>query len=107
MQLNADYNNRHMTKISLDEVKKLASLARIAISEDEAVKFQAEITEILHYVSQLNEIDTEGVEPTAQVTGLENVTRKDELIDYPTTPQELVSLAPKHKDNSVVVKKVL
>jgi len=66
-----------MLTITKEEVEHIAKLARIRLSEDEKEKMTSELGAILAYVSKLNEIDTTGVEPTAQVTGLENVFRKD------------------------------
>ncbi len=96
-----------MTKISLDDVKKLARLARIAITDEEATKFQSELDAILAYVKQLEDVDTTGVEPTSQVTGLVNVTRADEEIDYGVDRDGLLKNAPDSKDGYVKVRRVL
>ncbi len=96
-----------MTKISLDDVKKLARLARIAIDDEEAKKFQGDLDAILNYVQQLEDVDTEGVEPTSQVTGLVNVTRSDEVIDYRVDQAGLLKNAPDSKDGYIRVKRVL
>lgn len=79
-----------MTKISRDEILKLAKLSKLRLSEDEIAEYQKELSEILDYVSQLSKVDTKNLKPTSQVTGLENVTRKDEIIDYGVTPAELL-----------------
>lgn len=65
--------------ISSDKVKHVASLARIELSDLEVDKFTVQLGEILDYVEILSEVDTEKVEGTSQVTGLENVSRKDEV----------------------------
>ena len=96
-----------MTKISIDDVKQLADLAKISISNDEAEKFRGEIEEILGYVEKLQSIDTTGVDPTLQVTGLVNVTREDKLIDYDVTQEELLSNVPYKKGSYIKVKRVL
>lgn len=96
-----------MTKISLDEVKKLARLARIAINEEEAKKFQKEIGAILGYVEQLQSVDTDNIEPTSQVTGLVNVTRPDEVIDYAVDHTKLLENAPDTQDGYIKVRRVL
>jgi aspartyl-tRNA(Asn)/glutamyl-tRNA(Gln) amidotransferase subunit C len=96
-----------MTKISRDEILKLAKLSKLRLSEDEIVEYQKELSEILEYVSQLSKVDTKNLRPTSQVTGLENVTRKDEIIDYGVTPAELLKNAPATKDNQIKVKRVL
>lgn len=98
-----------MTKntISIDDVYYVAGLAKIAVSEEEAVQLQVELDAILGYVRQLNELDTAGVEPTYQVTGLSNVDREDELITYGVDQQALLNNAPHVQDGQIKVPKVL
>lgn len=67
-------------KLTLEQVLHVARLARLGLSKEDAQKFQIQLSGILDYVSQLNEVDTEGVAATAQVTGLTNVTRKDSAV---------------------------
>lgn len=96
-----------MSQISLEEVKKLAALCKITLDDDAAQKFSGELTEILNYVEQLDKVDTKDTEPTSQVTGLTNVNREDKEINYGTTPQQLVDLAPESQDGYVKVPRVL
>lgn len=96
-----------MTTISLESIKKLAILSALSISDDEAVRLQSELQNILGFVEQLNSIDTTGVEPTYQVTGLENVWRDDELIDYGLSREALLKNAPDSQDGQIKVKRVL
>lgn len=96
-----------MTKVTLEEVFALARLAKITLTPEQAARMQQEISQILGFVEQLNKLDTTGVEPTYQVTGLTNVTRPDEIIDYGTTPEELRQNAPSQQDGSLKVKRVL
>ena len=93
--------------ISIDDVRYVATLAKIAVSDDEVLKLQTELNAILGYVQQLDKLDTAGVEPTYQVTGLSNVMRDDELIDYQVTQEALLRNAPKSQDNQIKVPKVL
>lgn len=67
-----------MADISKDQVKHVAHLARLAVTEDEADLFTDQLSSIIGYAEQLNELDTEGVEPTTHVMDLKNVLRKDE-----------------------------
>lgn len=60
------------------DVKKVASLAMLPLSEDEEKLYQKQLEETLEYVEKLESVNTKGVEPTSQVTGLENVLREDE-----------------------------
>lgn len=96
-----------MSSITTDDVKYVAALAKIAITDDEAVTFTKELIAILGYVQQLDAVDTTGLQPTYQVTGLTSVTRKDELIDYDTTQQVLLKNVPRTRDGYIEVPKVL
>lgn len=96
-----------MTTISTDDVKYVAALAKIAITDDEAAKFTKELDAILGYVQQLDAVDTTGLQPTYQVTGLTNVTRPDEIIDYHTTQGDLLKNAARTRAGYIEVPKVL
>jgi aspartyl-tRNA(Asn)/glutamyl-tRNA(Gln) amidotransferase subunit C len=65
--------------LSEDQVRHIAKLARIRLRDDEIQKFQTELSAILDYVEELNEVDTTNVIPTSQVTGLENHMREDKV----------------------------
>ncbi|MDO8621300.1 MAG: Asp-tRNA(Asn)/Glu-tRNA(Gln) amidotransferase subunit GatC [Candidatus Levybacteria bacterium] len=60
------------------DVVHVAKLANLPLKSEEKEKFEKQLSEILSYVEKLKEVNTENVEITSQVTGLENVTRKDE-----------------------------
>jgi aspartyl-tRNA(Asn)/glutamyl-tRNA(Gln) amidotransferase subunit C len=96
-----------MSKINADEVRRVAALAKIAVSDEEARKLAKDLDEILGYVNQLENVDTAGLEPTYQVTGLTNITRKDELINYGTTREDLLKNAPHKRAGQIEVPKVL
>ncbi|MES2875919.1 MAG: Asp-tRNA(Asn)/Glu-tRNA(Gln) amidotransferase subunit GatC [Patescibacteria group bacterium] len=96
-----------MTQISRDDVLKLASLSSLQLADDEIEGLQADLLAILGYVEQLNELDTEGVTPAYQVTGLQNVLRDDEVATSEVSRENLLALAPETKDNHVKVPKVL
>lgn len=81
-------------KINVSHVAKLANLS---LTKEEKEKFEKQLSETLDYVNQLKEIDTKGVEPTSQVTGLENVARNDEAI--PSFSQEETLSNAKNKHN--------
>lgn len=66
--------------ISIDKIRKIASLARVKLSEEEEIRHAETISAVLDYMSLLNEVDTTGIEPTAQVTGLTNIFRDDVVI---------------------------
>jgi len=89
-----------------EEVKQIAKLARLGLSEAEIKKFAAQLTDILDYVDILNELDTEKVKPTFQVTGLENVERGDKVDSF-CEKEELLQASPLEiKDDQIKVKSV-
>ena len=96
-----------MTHISKDDVQYLARLSNLQLSDDESDALTVDIENILSYVEQLNELDTNGVEPTYQVTDLENVWRDDKVDTYGLDGEGLVSLAPDTEKNQIKVPKVL
>jgi aspartyl-tRNA(Asn)/glutamyl-tRNA(Gln) amidotransferase subunit C len=80
-------------KLTREQVLHVAKLARLGLSEKEVEKFQKELSGILDYVEMLNEVQTDGVEPMSQVTGLENVTRDDSVLDK-WDPKRLLDCSP-------------
>lgn len=88
---------QEMTDITKDQVKHVAHLARLAITDDEAEKLTEELTAIIGFAKQLNELDTEGVEPTTHVLDMKNVMRKDEPKPW-ITQEEALKNAPDKKD---------
>lgn len=96
-----------MTQISRDDVLHLAQLSSLELSESEIEGLGTDISNILGYVEKLNELDTSNVEPTYQVTGLQNVWRDDMVINYGVTREELLVRAPESADNQLKVPKVL
>lgn len=96
-----------MTQISRDDVLKLASLSSLSLGDDEIDALRGDIESILGYVEQLNELDTENVEPAYQVTGLENVFREDVVDAGPATREELLELSPDQSQQQIKVPKVL
>lgn len=96
-----------MTQISRDDVQHLAQLSSLQLTDDETDSLQTDIENILGYVEQLSQLDTSGVEPTYQVTGLTNVWRDDSVIDYGVTREALLALSPEKTADSVKVPKVL
>ncbi|MDR3125472.1 MAG: Asp-tRNA(Asn)/Glu-tRNA(Gln) amidotransferase subunit GatC [Candidatus Nomurabacteria bacterium] len=93
-------------KINQKTAKYLASLSNITLSEADLKGLTADLEQIVEYIGELGSLDTSGVEPTYQVTGLSNVWRNDEIT--PQLPHEkLLALAPEAKGNQVKVPKVL
>ena len=96
-----------MTKLTRDDVLRLAQLARISLSDDEANEFTDELSAILQYVEQLSSVDVSGLQPTNQVTGLTNVMRKDEVKDYGYAPHDLLKNVPKTEANQLKVRRMI
>jgi len=96
-----------MTKLTREEVLKLAQLARLALSDEEVEEFRNELSEILQYVAQLQAVDTAGVKPTHQVTGLTNVMRDDKVKDYGYKPKDLLKNVPAMQDDMIKVKRMV
>ncbi len=93
-----------MTSISNDDVQRLASLSGLQLTNEELGGLGLE--NIIKYIEQLGELDTSGVEPTYQVTGLENVWRSDEVVAE-LDRETLLSLAPEQQNHQVKVPQVL
>ena len=96
-----------MTTISRDDVQHLAQLSSLQLSDEELDGLQADLSGILQYVEQLGELDTAGVEPTYQVTDLENIWRDDQVAEGGVGREQLLALAPEAANNQVKVPKVL
>lgn len=96
-----------MTQISKDDVQHLAQLSNLQLSSNEVSSLQVDLENIVEYIKQLDELDTTGVEPTYQVTDLENVWRTDVVDNYGINKNALLSLAPATEADQIKVPKVL
>ena len=83
--------------ISKKQVKHIADLARLSLTEKEISKFQKQLNDTLDYVSILDELDISKVEPTFQITGLKNVFKNDKV--YESLPQNQVLSGVDSKKN--------
>lgn len=95
-----------MTTISTSDIQHLASLSSLALADDEVDGLRQDLENIISYIEQLGKLDTAGVEPTYQVTGLENVWRDDE-VQSGISRDELLNLAPEKQNHQVKVPQVL
>lgn len=95
-----------MGKITEEDVIKLANLSKISLSNDQVKKFTIELESLLEYVDQLQAVDTEGLQPTNQVTGLVNVMREDIEVES-ISPSELLKNAPDVSENQIRVRRVI
>jgi len=93
-------------KLSREEVKHIALLARLGLSEDEIEKFQIQLSNILENFEILKQLDTTDVPPTAQSIALQNVLRPDE--SKPSYPvKEIMDNAPQREGDSFKTRAVL
>ena len=88
------------------DVGHVAKLANLPLNPQEEKKFEKQLSEILSYIERLKEVDTRNVEPTSQVTGLENVTREDETSPS-LTQEEALSNSKSNHNGLFKVKAIL
>jgi len=94
--------------LSKKEVKHIAKLARLGLSEKEIAKFQKELSSILDYFEKLKEADVSNVLPTSHPLDIKNMVRRDEAQEKPKGQKEkLLELMPKTKEGYLKVKSVL
>jgi aspartyl-tRNA(Asn)/glutamyl-tRNA(Gln) amidotransferase subunit C len=94
--------------LSKEEITHVAKLARLELTTEEIEQYGEQLSGVLSYIDQLTEVDTTGVLPTAQVTGLENSWREDVVRDWDdTSRQAALQLAPEIEDNQLKVRRVL
>lgn len=95
-----------MSRISTEQVKHVANLARLAVTEEEVQKFTKQLDAIISFAEQLNELDTENIEPTSHVLDMKNVMRED--IPKEGLPrEEVLKNAPAHQDGQVKVPSII
>lgn len=92
--------------VTLNDVEQVAALARLSFSEEEKKQLVSQLNTILDYMSQLNSVDTTGVEPLAHVLDLQNVFRED--VVTPSLPrEEVLRNAPAKTEKFFKVPKVI
>ena len=92
-------------KLSKKEVEKIAQLSRLELTEAEINQYAAQLSDVLDYFEKLKEVNTDNVEITAQVTGLENVYRQDE-IEQCDLQKKLVEQSAENEDDLIKTKSV-
>lgn len=94
--------------LSKQQIEHIAKLARLELTEEELEKYGAQLSGVLDYIGQLNEVNTDGVEPTAQVTGLENIFRQDVISECAEDIiNDALHQAPELEGRQIKVKRVL
>lgn len=95
-----------MSRISEEQVKHAAHLARLAITEEEAHMFTEQLDKIITFAEQLNELDTENVEPTSHVLDIRNVLRADEAV-MGLPRDEVLKNTPENQDGQIRVPAII
>ena len=94
------------TKITLEQVRHVARLARLELSPDDEQRLRADMDEMLAYVDKLNELDTKDVAPTTQVGEAGTPMRDDEVTNH-SAPNDMLANAPARQGNFFKVPKII
>ena len=94
-------------EIKREDILHLANLSNFAVSDAEAKSLEKDLSSIIKYISQLDELDTADVRPTYQVFEMENVWREDEILPQEANREALLALTTESKDDQIKVPKVL
>ena len=94
------------TRISLDQVRHVARLARMELAEDEERHLQADLSAILTYIDKLNQLDTKDIEPTAQVGDASVPMREDRVTNQPAA-EAMLANAPARQNDFFRVPKII
>ena len=95
-----------MTEITKDDVIHVAKLARLSLSEEEIVKFGAQMETILEHASAVSKIDTTGIVPTSHPLKMQNVLRED-VVGPSLSQDQALSGAPNAQDGRFMVPQIL
>mgnify|MGYP003590965174 FL=1 len=93
-------------ELSKEDVIKIAILSKLEFNDDEIENFRSDLSAILNYMNELNELDTEGISPLFNVLDLDDVTRKDEVRDS-LKQEEVLKNAPDKDENFIIVPKII
>lgn len=92
--------------ITKDNVLHVAGLARLELSEVEVEKYEAELNDVLKFMDKLNELDTQGIEPTAHVLEINNIFRED-IVEESFGVEDILFNAPDREDDYFKVPSIL
>jgi aspartyl-tRNA(Asn)/glutamyl-tRNA(Gln) amidotransferase subunit C len=95
-----------MMKLSREEVLHIARLARVALTEDEITRMSEQLSNLLENFEILQQVDTEGVPPTAQSVTLQSVMREDVVVPS-LPPEDILANAPRREGDCFRVRAVL
>lgn len=95
------------TTISASTVHRIAQLANIPVASDEETKLGVAFTDTLKVIEHMSQLNTSAVEPTHQVTGLENVLRPDKISNTSFTQAQALANAPQTHEGYFVVPQII
>lgn len=94
-------------EVNQEVIAHLAELSNFALTDQESTRLVSDLNGIINYISQLDELDTSGIEPTYQVFEMENIWRPDEILPQDADREQLLNLTKEVRDNQIKVPKVL
>ncbi len=95
-----------LSKITPEQVRHVSLLARLSLAPDEEERIRANMDEILGYIDKLNELNTDGVEPTAQV-GDPGMAMRDDVVTNHPDPEAMLANAPARERGYFKVPKII
>lgn len=93
--------------ISKEEIIHLSKLSNISLSDQQIQQLQPDLENIIGYISQLDELNTEGIEPTYQCFDMQNIWRQDEITEFEANRDDLIALSAESTEHQIKVPKVL
>ena len=94
-------------KLTTNEVKNIAKLSKISLTDDEIELLRVELSQILDYFSMLEKVDTENINPTGHVVETKTTLRKDVSTRSHTNIEDILSNAPNRNGNMIQVKRII
>ncbi len=95
-----------MSTIDLETARRVAKLARIRVAEENLPQLASELTHIINFMEQLNEVDVEGVEPMTSVTPM-RLKRRDDIVNDGNMQDKVLANAPDAREGFFAVPKVV
>lgn len=93
-------------KVTLNEVERIVSLSMLELDDGQKEAMQKDLSAVINHVQKLNELDTDGVEPTTYISKQQNITRED-IPHQQMAREELLKNAPEQQDGCFIVPKVV
>ena len=94
-------------EVNQETIQHLGKLSNFALTDAATTRLVKDINDIVGYISQLDQLDTDGVEPTYQVFEMENVWRPDEILPQEADREQLLALTVATENHQIKVPKVL